>query len=106
MYLVVLCCYFYLLFKKIVIICIIFLLFYGVVMFYIFYILLIGEVVSGLWLYGNNLSVFIDSMVLGSYYVYYVNVKLLLFDFEGFFFIFLVIVSVLSGILVVVYLIK
>ena len=105
-YLVALCCYLYLSPKKIAITCITLLLFYGAAMLYIPYTLPTGEVVSGLWLYGNNLSAFIDSTVLGSHHVYYANAKPLPFDPEGLFSTLPAIASALSGILAAVYLTK
>tara|TARA_B100000700_G_C14947362_1_gene809875 strand:- start:787 stop:1458 length:672 start_codon:yes stop_codon:yes gene_type:complete len=75
-------------------------------MLYIPYTLPNGEVVSGLWLHGNNLSAFIDSTVLGSHHVYYANAKPLPFDPEGLFSTLPAIASALSGILAAVYLTK
>jgi len=105
-YLVALCCYLYLSPKKIAITCITLLLFYGAAMLYIPYTMPNGEVVSGLWLHGNNLSAFIDSTVLGSHHVYYANAKPLPFDPEGLFSTLPAIASALSGILAAVYLTK
>ena len=105
-YLVALCCYLYLSPKKIAITCIALLLFYGAAMLYIPYTLPNGEVVSGLWLHGNNLSAFIDNAVLGIHHLYYANAKPLPFDPEGLFSTLPAIASALSGMLTAVYLTK
>jgi len=105
-YLVALCCYLYLSPKKIAITCIALLFFYGAAMLYIPYTLPNGEVVSGLWLHGNNLSAFIDNAVLGSHHLYYANAKPLPFDPEGLFSTLPAIASALSGMLAAVYLTK
>lgn len=103
-YIVALTCYLYLTPKKIAITFIGLLLFYGTAMLYIPYSLPSGETVSGLWLHGNNLSAWLDSLILGARHVYYGTAEPFPFDPEGLLSTLTAIASALSGILCAIYL--
>ena len=103
-YIIALACYLYLTKKKIVTAFISLLLIYGAAMLYIPYSLPSGERVSGLWLHANNLSAWLDNLILGKKHLYYATAKPLPFDPEGLLSTLPAIASALSGILCAVYL--
>ncbi|MGO2011846.1 acyltransferase family protein [Pseudoalteromonas sp.] len=103
-YIVALTAYLYLTPKKIAVTFIGLLVFYGAAMLYLPYTLPNGESVSGLWLHGNNLSAWLDSLILGARHVYYGTAEPFPFDPEGLLSTLPAVASALSGILCAIYL--
>ena len=103
-YIIALACYLYLNPKHIVFALLSLLIGYGALMQYMPYTLLNGETTSGQWLYGNNLSAWLDNLILGAQHVYYGNAEPLPFDPEGLLSTLPAIATALSGVLCSCYL--
>lgn len=98
-YLIALACYIYIKPKYIALTFVSLLIGYGALMIYTPYSLPNGEIVKGLWLHGNNLSAWLDNLLLGANHVYYATAKPLAFDPEGILSTLPAIATALSGIL-------
>ncbi|WP_149980360.1 acyltransferase family protein [Pseudoalteromonas rhizosphaerae] len=98
-YLIALACYLYIKPKYIALTFVSLLIGYGALMIYTPYSLPNGEIVKGLWLHGNNLSAWLDNLLLGANHVYYATAKPLAFDPEGILSTLPAIATALSGIL-------
>lgn len=98
-YLVALACYLYIKPKYIALTFVSLLIGYGTLMVYMPYSLPNGEIVKGLWLHGNNLSAWLDNLLLGAQHVYYANAEPLPFDPEGLLSTLPAIATALSGVL-------
>ena len=103
-YIIALACYLYLKPKHIALTLAALLIGYGALMQYMPYTLLNGETTSGQWLYGNNLSAWLDNLLLGAQHVYYGNAEPLPFDPEGLLSTLPAIATALSGVLCSCYL--
>ena len=98
-YLIALACYLYIKPKYIALTFVSLLIGYGALMIYTPYSLPNGEIVKGLWLHGNNLSAWLDNLLLGANHVYYATAKPLAFDPEGILSTLPAVATALSGIL-------
>ena len=98
-YIIALACYLYLKPKHIVFSLLGLLVGYAALMQYVPYKLPTGEFASGLWLYGNNLSAWLDNLLLGAQHVYYGNAEPLPFDPEGLLSTLPAVATALSGVL-------
>ena len=98
-YIIALTCYLYLKPKHITFTFVSLLTGYSALMMYTPYSLPNGEIVQGLWLYGNNLSAWFDNLLLGAKHVYYGNAQPFAFDPEGLLSTLPAIATALSGVL-------
>ncbi|MGO2371921.1 heparan-alpha-glucosaminide N-acetyltransferase domain-containing protein [Pseudoalteromonas sp. KG3] len=98
-YLVALACYLYIKPRYIALTFVNLLIGYGTLMVYMPYSLPNGEIVKGLWLHSNNLSAWLDNLLLGAQHVYYANAEPLPFDPEGLLSTLPAIATALSGVL-------